>query len=248
MTNALEHSVNTGLMFAEEQLGHQKFYNYLESFGFFEKTGIDLSGEVASPNLQIKQVLEKNNPNNTTFPNISFGQGIGITPLHITTAYCAIANGGNLVKPYVVKEIKNENKIEEVKPSIIRRVMNIETSNTLKTMLISVIENGYGRLAKIPGYYIAGKTGTSQVPWTSLGENKSGYSPKTWQTFLGFAPAYNPKFVILVKLDNPVAVKTSEYSATPIFHDLAKYILDYWQIPPDYIVETSSSTNSLDKK
>jgi cell division protein FtsI/penicillin-binding protein 2 len=248
MTNALEHSVNTGLIFAEEQLGHQKFYNYLENFGFFEKTGIDLSGEVASPNLQIKQVLEKNNPKNTTFPNISFGQGIGITPLHIVRAYCAIANGGNLVKPYIVKEIKNENKTEEIKPSIIRRVLNIETSNTLKTMLISVIENGYGRLAKIPGYYIAGKTGTSQVPWTSLGENKSGYSPKTWQTFLGFAPAYNPKFVILVKLDNPVAAKTSEYSATPIFHDLAKYILDYWQIPPDYIVETSSSTNSLDKK
>lgn len=247
MTNALEHSINTGLMFAEEQLGHQKFYDYLENFGFFEKTGVDLSGEVSSSNPQIEQALEKNNPNNTTFPNVSFGQGIGMTPLHITAAYCALANGGNLVKPYIVQKIENKSHTQEIQPEIVRRVISSETSATMKTMLVSVIENGYGHLAKIPGYYIAGKTGTSQVPWTSLGENRAGYSPETWQTFLGFAPAYNPRFVMLVKLDNPTAVKTSEYSATPIFHDLAKYILDYWQIPPDY-TEDSTSATSLDKK
>jgi cell division protein FtsI/penicillin-binding protein 2 len=247
MTNALEHSINTGLMFAEEKLGHQKFYSYLENFGFFENTGIDLSGEVHSANTQLETALEKNNPNNTSFPNASFGQGIGMTPLHITASYCAIANGGNLVKPYIVKQIDNNGQKQTIQPEITGRIISNETSTTMKTMMISVIENGYGHLAKIPGYYIAGKTGTSQVPWTSLGENKAGYSPETWQTFLGFAPAYNPKFVALVKLDNPTAVKTSEYSATPIFHDLAKYILDYWQIPPDYNTEQQTSTASPTK-
>jgi cell division protein FtsI/penicillin-binding protein 2 len=247
MTNALEHSINTGLMFAEEKLGHQKFYNYLENFGFFENTEIDLPGEVHSVNKQLETALEKNNPNNTSFPNASFGQGIGITPLHVTASYCAIANGGNLVKPHIVKEIDNGVQKKEIQPETSGRIVSTETSTKMKTMMISVIENGYGHLAKIPGYYVAGKTGTSQVPWTSLGENKAGYSPETWQTFLGFAPAYNPRFVALVKLDNPTAVKTSEYSATPIFHDLAKYILDYWQIPYDYDpnqpVNTKSSAN-----
>jgi cell division protein FtsI/penicillin-binding protein 2 len=232
MTNALEHSINTALMEAEKRLGHTKFLEYLENFGFFEKTGIDLSGEVASKNKELEKAIKQNIAVNPA--NVSFGQGIGINPLHITSAYCAIANGGNLIKPYIVKETDNGIKKQETESKVIKRVLSAETSNTMKKMLVSVIENGYGHQAKIPGYYIAGKTGTAQIPWTSLGESKSGYSPQTWQTFLGFAPAYDPKFVALVKLDNPEAIKTSEYSATPMFHDLAKYILDYWQIPPDY--------------
>ncbi|MDD5569209.1 MAG: penicillin-binding protein 2 [Candidatus Pacebacteria bacterium] len=236
MTNALEHSINTGLMFAERQLGNQKFMDYLENFGFFEKTGVDLAGEVYSENNELKKAFENKN-SQVSFANASFGQGIGLTPLQITTAYCAIANGGNLVKPYIVKEIDKNGQKETTSPEIVRRVITTETSDTLKKMLVSVIENGYGHLAKVPGYYIAGKTGTAQVPWSSLGINKNGYSEHTWQTFMGFAPAYNPKFVALIKLDNPVKVKTSEYSATPMFYELAKYLLDYWQIPPDYTDE-----------
>lgn len=242
MTNVLEHSINTGIMFAEQQIGHSKFIEYLENFGFFEKSGIDLSGEVASQNQEIKKALANKN-SAVTFGNASFGQGIGINPLHITTAYCAIANGGNLVKPYIVKEIDtNTKKITQTQT--VRRVLTTETTDALKNMMTSVVENGYGHLAKIPGYYIAGKTGTAQAPWTSLGINKGGYSDQTWQTFLGFAPAYNPKFVALVKLDNPANIKTSEYSATPIFHDLAKYIFDYWQIPPDYIEQTTETIDT----
>lgn len=100
-------------------------------------------------------------------------------------------------------------------------------------MLVSVVENGYGKAAKVPGYYIAGKTGTAQVPWSALGKDKKGYSDETIQTFVGFAPAFNPQFVILIKLNNP-NTKTAEYSAIPIFKELAKYIIDLWQIPPDY--------------
>ena len=96
-------------------------------------------------------------------------------------------------------------------------------------MLVSVVENGpYTKRARIPDYYIAGKTGTAQVP------EKGVYSPdKTWQSFVGFAPAFDARFVILVKLDNP-KTKTAEYSAVPIFRELAKYIVDYLQIPPDH--------------
>jgi cell division protein FtsI/penicillin-binding protein 2 len=100
-------------------------------------------------------------------------------------------------------------------------------------MMVSVTENGFGKAARIPGYYVAGKTGTAQVSFSSLGEEESGYSDKTWQSFVGFAPAFNPQFLILVKLDNP-ATKTAEYSAVPIFKELAKYIIDYYNIPPDY--------------
>ena len=99
--------------------------------------------------------------------------------------------------------------------------------------MTNVIENGFSKKAKIPGYFVAGKTGTAQVPWASLGINKSGYSDKTIQSFVGFAPSFNPKFLILVKLDNP-GTRTAEYSALPVFRNLAKYIIDLWQIPPDY--------------
>ncbi len=105
----------------------------------------------------------------------------------------------------------------------------------MQTMMVSVVENGYAQRTKIPGYYIAGKTGTAQIPWTAMGIQKSGYSEKTVQSFIGFAPAFNAQFLILVKLDNP-NTKTAEYSAVPIFKELAKYIIDYWQIPPDYEV------------
>ena len=101
-------------------------------------------------------------------------------------------------------------------------------------MLIEVVEKGYGKKARIPGYWIAGKTGTSQIPYTALGINKRGYSEKTWQSFVGFFPAFDPKFLILVKLDNP-NTSTSEYSAAPIFREMAQYIINYYQIPPDYI-------------
>ena len=98
---------------------------------------------------------------------------------------------------------------------------------------ISRIENGFAKPAQLPGYYVAGKTGTAQVSFAALGIDKEGYSDKTWQTFVGFAPAFSPEFLVLIKLDNP-ETKTAEYSAVPMFHDLAKFIIDYQQIPPDY--------------
>jgi cell division protein FtsI/penicillin-binding protein 2 len=236
MTGVLQHSINTGVMYVEEKIGNKRFLEYLESFGFFEKTGVDLANETFSENRTFKKAYENNIQ--VSFANASFGQAVAMTPLRIITAFSAIINGGNLMKPYVVKEVVSGNGRDksEVKPQVVRQVVDKSTSDQLRGMLIQVVESGYGHLAKVPGYYIGGKTGTSQVPYTSLGISKAGYSDHTWQTFMGFAPANNPKFIILVKLNNATKVRTSEYSATPIFHDLAKYILDYWQVSPDYEV------------
>jgi len=229
MTEVLEKSINTGAVFVEEQIPHDIFLAYIEKFGIFDKTNIDLQSEVYSKNEEMKKGYELN------FITTAFGQGIEMTPIQLVRAFSVIANGGKLMKPYLVSEIikKNGEKIEiqsEVQnPSVISQ----NTASKLTAMLVSVVENGFGKKAKVPGYYIAGKTGTAQVSWSSLGINKASYSDKTVQSFIGFAPAFDPKFLILIKLDNP-KTKTAEYSAVPIFHDLAKYIVDYYQIPPDY--------------
>jgi len=227
MTEVLEKSINTGAVFAERKLGNDSFLGYINKFGFFEKTGIDLQGEIFSQNQELKKGYEVN------FATAAFGQGIEITPIQLVRAYGAIANGGKLVKPYVVDKIFENDKISETQPLISSSIISQRTANQLTAMLVSVVDNGFGKAAKVPGYYIAGKTGTAQVPWSALGIDKKGYSDETIQTFIGFAPAFNPRFVVLVKLNNP-NTKTAEYSAVPIFQELAKYIIDLWQIPPDY--------------
>lgn len=231
MTEVLQYSINTGAVFVEKKLGHKNFLDFIEKFGFFEKTGIDLQGEIFSENLEFKKGYEIN------FATASFGQGIQVTPIQLVRAFSAIANGGKLVQPFIIEKfLEKDGQIKENKPTFQREVISPETSRKLTEMLVNVVEKGYGKRAKIPGYFIAGKTGTSQIPFSSLGIEKKGYSDKTWQSFIGYFPAFDPQFLILVKLDNP-NTKTAEYSAAVVFHDLAKYIIDYWQIPPDYSIE-----------
>jgi len=228
MTEVLERSINTGAIFAEQQLGDKDFLDYLNRFGIFQPTQIDLQGEIFSENKELKKGYKIN------FATASFGQGVEMTSIQLVRAIAAIANGGKLIRPYVVDKIIKNDKIIETKTEVQNpSVISKNTASQLTTMLMSVVEKGYGKEAKIPGYYIAGKTGTAQIPWTSLKINKKGYSDKTIQSFIGFGPALDPKFLILVKLYNPQA-KTAEYSAAPIFKELAKYIINLWKIPPDY--------------
>lgn len=221
MIEVLERSINTGAVFAEKQAGDEQFLATVEKFGFFAPTGIGLQGETYSDNKTLRNGQEIN------FVTASFGQGLEVTPIQLFRAFSAIANGGKLIQPRIAEGPDSKEKNE------IREVISAKTAGQLTAMLVSVVENGFGKAARIPGYYIAGKTGTAQVAWAALGIDKTGYSDKTIQTFIGFAPAYHPRFVILVKLDNPEA-KTAEYSALPIFREMAKYLIDYWQIPPDY--------------
>ena len=223
MTEVLEFSINTGAVFAEQQFGHENFLRYIKKFDIFNPTRVDLAGEVSSTSAEFQKGYEIN------FATAAFGQGIEMTPLQIARAFCAIANNGILVEPFIVEKEKSNG---EHPPPII----SSQTSSQITSMLVNVVEHGFGKAAKIPGYYIAGKTGTAQISWSALGIAKSGYSDKTIQSFVGYAPAFNPRFLIIVQFDNH-QTKTAEYSAIPVFPELAKYIIDYYQIPPDYEAE-----------
>ena len=227
MTEVLEKSINTGAVFAGDAMGKDLFLKYLEDFGFFQRTGIDLQGEALFENAEFKKGYDVN------YATASYGQGIYITPIQLVRAFSSFANEGKITNPYIVEKTIKNGKVETVKTSAEKQVISAETASKITTMLVNVIEKGFGKSARIPGYYLAGKTGTSQIPWPALGIDKRGYSEKTWQSFIGFAPAFNPQFLIFIKLDNPKA-KTAEYSAMPIFRDLAEYIIGYMQIPPDY--------------
>jgi len=222
MIDVLEESINTGAVFVEQQLGSDIFWRYIKNFGFLEKTEIDLPGEVASVNSGLRNGYPRD------FAVASFGQGIMITPIQLVRAFGALANNGQMMRPYIVEKIvSNNGKTTIIQPRAVKQVISQATTAKLTAMLISVVKNGAGRSAKIPGYYIAGKTGTAQVAV------QGGYSEtQTIQSFIGYFPALNPKFLVLVKLDNPKGVESSGRSAALVFHDLAKYIIDLKQIPP----------------
>lgn len=227
MTQVLEKSINTGAVFAQKQLGDKAFLEYIEKFGFFKPTSIDLQNEVFSENKELKKGYEIN------YYTASFGQGIEVTPMQIVRAFSAIANGGKLVKPYVAAKIIDDNGVKETMPQINERVISEKTASQLTAMMVSVTENGFAKTARIQDYYVAGKTGTSQISWSSLDIGKKGYSDKTWQSFVGFAPAFKPQILVMVKLDNP-KIETATQSSAPVFQEMAKYAIDYLEIPPDH--------------
>lgn len=234
MSQVLENSINTGMIFVEEQIGHKDFIKYIEAFSFFKDLNMDFPS-VFSTNKNLKEALKYNI--DVSFGNASFGQGIMLTPMHMIKAYSAIANGGDIPKLRIVKKIKSEDGEKLFEKEIEKNnVISLKASRDLTKMLVSVIDGAYNKRAQIDGYYVAGKSGTSQIPYSSLGINKAGYSSETWQSFIGYAPAYNPRFVVLVKLDSP-NTGTSEYSAAPVFRELSKYLLDYYKIPFDYDIE-----------
>lgn len=232
MKQVLEKSINTGAVFVERQVGHDKFYEYISRFGFLAPTEVDLQGEIYSENRNLRTGREIN------FATAAFGQGVEVTPLQLARAFAAIANGGRLMRPYLVEKIIRPNGEQVLVEPVVQQegVISQETASELTGMLVSVVEEGFAKRAKVPGYYTAGKTGTAQVALSVLGIEEPGYSEKTIQSFVGFFPAFEPQFLILVKLDNP-QTRTAEYSAVPIFRELEKYIIDYWQLPPDYFEE-----------
>ncbi len=222
MTEILEKSVNTGIAYVQNKIGNDNFLRYLNLFGIFEKTNIDLHGEVSSPN---KSFLEGHDIN---FATASYGQGIEVTMIQLFKAFSVLANGGIPVDPHIVKKEKYFTK---------DRVISSTAAFLVTEMMVSTIERGFGKSAKVPGYHIAGKTGTAQVTWSKLGLPGSGYSNRTIQGFIGYAPAFDPQFIILVKLEQP-QTRSADASAAPVFREIAEYILEYKKIPHDYEVVT----------
>ncbi|MFY9492936.1 MAG: penicillin-binding protein 2 [Minisyncoccia bacterium] len=228
MTQVLEKSLNTGAIFALRRMPQGVWRGYVAGFGFGEKTGITLPGEAKGDIRNLKSGSE------VDWLTSSFGQGISATPLAVTSAIAAIANGGQLLKPYVVDRVgaDSDDGAGEVVFSgermVKRRVIKESTSEALTKMLVSVVENGSGRRAKIPGYTVAGKTGTAQVSGPT-----GGYTEETIHTFVGYSPAFNPAFVMLIKLDNPQGVQFSEATAAPVFRKVGEFILHYLNVAPD---------------
>lgn len=226
MTQVLEKSLNTGTIFAERQLGNKNFFDYVKRFGFGEPTGIDLFSEASGNINNLKDFAR-----NIQFFTSSFGQGITVTPIQLINAYNAIANGGVLMKPQTVEKIiHSDGSEEEVAPQEIRRVITSQSAFQLADMLQSVVVNGHGKRAGVPGYLVAGKTGTAQVASTST----KGYEEeKTIGSFAGFAPTDNPKYTVLVRMDDPKDVQWAESSAAPTFGELMKFLLDYGRVEPN---------------
>lgn len=224
MTGVLEQSINTGAIFAMRQIGPAAFRQYVQAYGFGERTGVELTGENGgnvSPLAQDKEIYAA---------TAAFGQGITVTPLQLAAAYGAIANRGKLMKPYLVDEIVSPTGIRtKSEPKEVRQVIAPETATTVTAMLVNVVQNGHGKRAAVPGYFIGGKTGTAQVPL----QNRVGYDPsRTIGTFAGILPADNPRFVMVTKIDDPKDVRFAESSAAPLFGEIAKFLVNYYQIPP----------------
>lgn len=225
MTGVLENSINTGMVYVVEKLGRNKFIDYVQNYGFGIKSGIEMDTEVAG---DIRALMEKKNTNkiDCQAATASFGQGIMVTPLQMTTAFSAVVNGGKLMKPYVVEEIRySDGRTEKKKPTELKQVLSKQAADLTAGMLVSVIEK-HSTGAKVPGYYVGGKTGTAQIA------GPKGYTEETNQSFIGFAPAEDPKFVILVKYEKPDRV-WAESTALPVFKDIAQFALEYYHIAPN---------------
>lgn len=221
MKEVIVHSDNTGMVFTGRKLGLDRFYSYLENFGFGQPTDIDLQNE-SSP-----EVKPKSSWREIDLVTSSFGQGIAVTPIQMIRAVASIANGGNLMEPHIVKEIKDDKGSFEIKPKVIRQVIKADTAQVVKEMMVVAVEEGEAKYFKLKGFKIAGKTGTAQIPVAGH------YDPtKTIASFVGFAPADDPKFVMLVRYDQPSTSVYGSETAAPTFFEIAKKLLLYYNIAP----------------
>ncbi len=225
MTQVLEQSINTGVIYVEKLVGNEKFKEYVERFGFGNVTGVELPAE-ADGNISNLDHIRRN----VEFFTASFGQGITMTQLQLATAYSALANGGLLMKPQIIeKKVYSDGHEEVVESHMVHRVISEDSSKQIGQMLRSVVVNGHGKRADVPGYLIGGKTGTAQV----ANAGKKGYDDaQTIGTFAGYGPINNPRFVIVVRMNNPKTVIWAESSAAPTFGKIMKYLLDFYNIPP----------------
>ncbi len=229
MEDGLVKSLNTVAAYISTSLGKNRFYTYVRRFGFGDLTGVDLA--IEGPGMM------KLPGDSNWFPSElgtnSFGQGIAVTPIQMLAAVSAVANHGLLVQPRIVHEFITRDEESGTErairndPMIVRRAISEEVASTLTSMLVQVVERGATK-AQVPGYVIAGKTGTAQVP-TPYGY----HATDTIASFVGFAPAYDPRFIVLVKLDKPRGSPWGSQTAAPTFQEIAKRLFMYMQIPPD---------------
>jgi len=221
MTQILEHSINTGAAWVGHRVGFETFAKYIDAFNFGSPTGIDLQGE-NTPALR-----ERKDWREIDLATASFGQGIAATPIQILSAVSAIANKGELYQPQVVDKILEDSQVVEIKPIRKGRPISAKTAEIVTEMMIQAVEKGEAKWARPQNWRIAGKTGTAQIPIAGH------YDPeKTIASFVGFAPADNPAFVMLVALREPKTSPWGSETAAPLWFEIAKDIFKLWRIPP----------------
>ncbi|MFA6080789.1 MAG: penicillin-binding protein 2 [Patescibacteria group bacterium] len=222
MTRILEKSSNVGMVYIGEKLGNKNISKYLQKYGFGQNTGIDLEGEAGG---YLKPTAEWYP---IDYATVTFGQGIAVTPIQMIRAFASIINGGYLMKPYVVQKIISKNKTTEIKPKIERRIVSQLTSDIIRKMLVSTVENAEAKWDRPKGFAIGGKTGTAQVPIKGIYD-----ASKTIASFIGFAPANDPKFLTFVVLYEPKSSQWGSETAAPLFFEIAKQLIVYYNISPN---------------
>jgi cell division protein FtsI (penicillin-binding protein 3) len=209
----LEHSSNVGATKIAEELGGKKLYTYMRAFGFGKPTGIDLGGE------DLGIVPAYKDWSGISIGNIPFGQGFTVTPLQLVSGYATLANGGRRVTPHVTEQ----------EPQQGPRVISKKTSAIVRGMLQGVVDDGSGHFAQISGYTVAGKTGTSQKVDPKTGT----YGDEYVASFIGFAPATDPEYLMLIAVDEPRTSYWGEVVAVPAFREVMEFTLGYYNVPPD---------------
>jgi cell division protein FtsI/penicillin-binding protein 2 len=224
MTQVLEHSANVGAAYiAHTILGPDRYYPYLARFGFGQATGVggqqEATGFYRTPS---------NAPQQWSMSDLTrqaFGQSILATPLQVVMAYEAIANGGLLMRPYLVASTNDNGHVVVTQPQVVRRVISTHTAQVLTAMLMQVVLHGFAQPAKVPGYTVAAKTGTATTQGLAADQTEASLA--------GFIPATNPQFVMLVKIDQPQATIYGGTAAAPLWKAIAQQLMWYYHIPPD---------------
>jgi cell division protein FtsI (penicillin-binding protein 3)/stage V sporulation protein D (sporulation-specific penicillin-binding protein) len=221
---ALSKSLNTGFAYVVSKVGNKALADYFTSFGLGEKTKIDL------PNEGTGLINNLKSPRDIEYITASFGQGIAMTPIEVVRAFSAIANGGKLVRPHMVKEIKYRvglSKEANVEPPL--QVIRKETSEAVTKMMVYNVDNSLldGK-AKNTRYAVAAKTGTAQIA-----ENGAYAEDRFLHSFVGYLPAYDPKFLVFIYTINPRGVNYASETLAKPFIELSKFLINYYQLPPD---------------
>jgi len=225
MTDVLAKSLNVGVAQVAVGLGKERFYTYVKRFGFGNLTEIDVENEGPGTLKTPKDATWHASDLGTN----SFGQGIAVTPVQIASGVAAVANDGLLMKPYVVQHIVDGERMVQVKPTIVRRAISEETATTLTHMLVDALERANSQ-ALIPGYQVAGKTGTAQIPIPG------GYHPTlTLASFVGYLPVDDPQLLVLVIIDRPTSSKWGSETAAPTFKRITEQLVVLLDIPPDNV-------------
>jgi len=215
----IEQSSNIGTTKVAQRLGQDILYHYIKLFGFGNKLGIDLPGEIGG------MIKEPRFWSKISISAIPIGQEVGVTALQLVSAISVIANGGKLMRPYLVRQIQDKygQKIKEFSPTVIREVISLDTTNRLKKILMGAVERGTGKLAKVEGINVAGKTGTAQ----KLEPNGTYSHHKFVASFAGFAPVEDPLIAVVVVVDEPHPYYFGGVVAAPVFKNIVKEVIPY---------------------